>query len=218
MCGRFSLTVNEAELNLRFEIVGGIAPYESRYNCAPTQMLAVITNRREKQLSYFKWGLIPSWAKDPSIGNKMINARAETISEKPSYKVPLRSQRCLVPADGFYEWKQNGRKIPYRIFLKNTRIFSFTGIWDQWKAPDGSLLHSFSIITTAANEFMKSIHERMPVILDPKDEKSWLNETDETKLISLLKPCPPEIMEAYPISDLVNSPRNDVPEVLVRKD
>ena len=216
MCGRFSLTVTEAELNLRFELEGGVAPYESRYNCAPTQMLAVITNQDERQIRYMKWGLIPSWAKDPAIGNKMINARAETIGEKPSYRVPLRSQRCIIPSDGFYEWKQNGRKIPYRIYLKNSRIFTYAGLWDKWKDREGNLVNSFTIITTRANEFMSSIHERMPVILDPTDEKRWLHETDMDSVLSLLKPCPAEIMEAYPVSDLVNSPRNDVPEILLK--
>jgi putative SOS response-associated peptidase YedK len=218
MCGRFSLTVNEAELNLRFQLEGGIAPYDPRYNGAPTQMLAVISNQDERHLSYFKWGLIPSWAKEASIGSKMINARAETITEKPSFRVPLRTQRCLVPSDGFYEWKQNGKKVPYRIFLKEPRIFTFAGIWEKWKAPDGNLVHSFSIITTSANEFMQSIHERMPVILSPEDEKRWLHESDETTLLSLLKPCPSEIMDAYPVSELVNSPRNEGPEVLVRQE
>ncbi len=216
MCGRFSLTVNEAELNLRFETAGGEAPYVSRYNCAPTQMLAVITNRQPGRISYFKWGLIPSWARDPSIGNKMINARAETIAEKPSYRNPLRSQRCLVPADGFYEWKQNGEKVPYRIFLKEPRIFSFAGLWDSWKNPEGNLLHSFTIITTSANEFMQSIHDRMPVILDPGDEKIWLNSENSEVVLSLLRPCSAGKMDAYPVSKLVNSPFNERPEVTER--
>jgi putative SOS response-associated peptidase YedK len=217
MCGRFSLTVNELELNLRFETEGGATPYISRYNCAPTQMMAVISNQNPKQLSYYKWGLIPSWAKEPGIGNKMINARAESITEKPSYRVPLRSQRCLVPADGFYEWKLNGSKIPYRIFLKDIPVFSFAGLWDRWKDPAGNLVHSFTIVTTAANDFMKPIHERMPVILDPKDESLWLNSNSEQQLLSLLKPCSSDIMEAYAISDLVNSPRNDSPEILLKR-
>lgn len=216
MCGRFSLTVTEAELNLRFEISGGKAPYISRYNCAPTQMLAVITGTNPSSLDYYKWGLIPSWAKDPAIGNKLINARAESVSEKPSFRKPLRSQRCLVPADSFFEWKINGNKVPYRIFLKNTRIFSFAGVWDQWESPDGSIIRSFSIITTSANAFMKSIHDRMPVILSQEDESCWLNEQNEQFLVSLLKPCPSEIMEAYPISGLINSPRNEGPELIKR--
>jgi len=217
MCGRFSLTVNEAELNLRFEMAGGEAPYESRYNCAPTQMLAVITNQQPGKISYLKWGLIPSWAKDASIGNKMINARAETITEKPSYRNPLRSRRCLVPADSFYEWKQNGSKVPYRIFLKDTRLFAFAGLWDSWKTPEGEILNSFTIITTEANEFMQSIHQRMPVILHPRDEKLWLGSNNPEEILALLRPFPAERMDAYPVSKLVNSPLNDRPEVIERE-
>lgn len=214
MCGRFSLTVNEAELNEFFETSGGDAPYVARYNCAPTQMLAVITNEKPQQLSYFKWGLIPGWAKDPSIGHKMINARAETLSEKPSYKTALRTRRCLVPADAFYEWRQNGDKIPYRIFLKSSRLFAFAGLWDRWRAPDGSEISSFTIITTGANEFMQAIHNRMPVILNREDEKLWLGSDNAGELLELLKPYPGE-MDAFPVSKLVNSPANDFPEVMV---
>jgi putative SOS response-associated peptidase YedK len=216
MCGRFSLTVNELELNLRFELEGGEVPYISRYNCAPTQMLAVISNHDQQHLQYFKWGLIPGWAKDPSIGFKMINARAETISEKPSFRTPLRSQRCLIPSDGFFEWKQNGRKIPYRIFVKDNPIFAFAGLWDKWKSPDGDIIHSFTIITTAANDFMRSIHERMPVILNKEDEKRWLSPIPESEILSLLQPYPSELMDAYEVSELVNSPRNERPEVVTR--
>ena len=216
MCGRFSLTVNEAELNDFFETSGGEAPYVARYNCAPTQMLAVITNEKPRQLSYFKWGLIPGWAKDPSIGNKMINARAETITEKPSYKNTLRTKRCLVPADAFYEWRQNGDKIPYRIFLKNRRLFAFAGLWDRWKAPDGNEISSFTIITTGANEFMQPIHNRMPVILRREHEKLWLGSNNADELLALLKPYSSEDMDAYPVSKLINSAKNDFPEVIAR--
>ena len=216
MCGRFSLTVNEAELNDFFETSGGEAPYVARYNCAPTQMLAVITNEKPRQLSYFKWGLIPGWAKDPSIGNKMINARAETITEKPSYKNTLRTKRCLVPADAFYEWRQNGDKIPYRIFLKNSRLFAFAGLWDRWKAPDGNEISSFTIITTGANEFMQPIHNRMPVILRREHEKLWLGSNNADELLALLKPYSSEDMDAYPVSKLINSAKNDFPEVIAR--
>ena len=214
MCGRFSLTVNELELNLRFETEGGTAPYISRYNCAPTQMLAVITNQNPKVLSYYRWGLIPSWAKDSSIGNKMINARAETIHEKPSYKSALRTRRCLIPADGFYEWKQQGQKTPYRIFLGHQKIFSMAGLWDEWMSADGTIVHSFTIITTSANEFMKPIHDRMPVILQPSEEELWLHSKNEKEVIPLLRPYDSDKMDAYPISGLINSPRNDHPEVL----
>ena len=158
MCGRFSLTANEAELNLRFELAGGDAPYVPRYNGAPTQMLAVITNENPHKLSYNRWGLIPPWAKDVTIGNKMINARSETIMEKASFKYPLMHRRCLVPSDGFYEWQQDAGKQPYRIFVKNNPIFAMAGLWERWKSPEGNVIESFNIITTDANSFMRSIH------------------------------------------------------------
>jgi putative SOS response-associated peptidase YedK len=214
MCGRFSLTANEAELNLRFELEGGDAPYVPRYNGAPTQLLAVITGEKPQKLSYYRWGLIPPWAKDISIGNKMINARAETITEKASFRTPLFSKRCLVPADGFYEWQQDAGKQPYRIFVKNNALFAMAGLWERWKSPTGEVVESFSIITTEANEFMKPIHNRMPVILKPGDEKIWLNSKDPTQILALLKPYPAEDMDAYPVSKLVNSPRNEAPSII----
>jgi len=214
MCGRFSLTANEAELNLRFELEGGDAPYVPRYNGAPTQLLAVITGEKPQKLSYHRWGLIPPWAKDISIGNKMINARAETITEKASFRTPLFSKRCLVPADGFYEWQQDAGKQPYRIFVKNNALFAMAGLWERWKSPTGEVVESFSIITTEANEFMKPIHNRMPVILKREDEKTWLGSKDSVKILSLLKPYAAEDMDAYPVSKLVNSPRNEAPSII----
>ncbi len=216
MCGRFSLTANEAELNLRFELEGGTAPYVPRYNGAPTQMMAVITGDHPDKLSYQRWGLIPPWAKDISIGSKMINARAETITEKPSFRIPLFSKRCLVPADGFYEWQQNEGKQPFRIFVKDNQLFSMAGLWERWKSPEGHTIESFSIITTEANSFMKAIHNRMPVILKQTDEKTWLESKNSTEIVSLLKPYSGE-MDAYPVSKLVNSPRNDMPVVWVKE-
>lgn len=208
MCGRFSLTANEAELNLRFELEGGTAPYVPRYNGAPTQLLAVITGENPHKLSYHRWGLIPPWAKDISIGNKMINARAETITEKASFRAPLFSKRCLVPADGFYEWQQNDGKQPFRIFVKDNPVFSMAGLWERWKSPEGTVIESFNVITTEANSFMKPIHNRMPVILKRDDEKTWLGSKDSVEILSLLKPYASEEMDAYPVSKLVNSPRN----------
>jgi len=218
MCGRFSLTSNEAELNLRFELEGGTAPYVPRYNGAPSQMLAVITGENPHKLSYHRWGLIPPWAKDISIGNKMINARAETITEKPSFRTPLFSKRCLVPADGFYEWQQDTGKQPYRIFIKDNPIFAMAGLWERWKSPEGPTIESFNIITTEANSFMQPIHSRMPVILKQEDEKIWLGSKDSAEILSLLKPYPPEDMDAFPVSKLVNSPKNDVPLVWVKEE
>ncbi len=213
MCGRFSLTVNEAELNLRFELEGGTAPYVPRYNGAPTQKLAVITGENPHQLSYHRWGLIPPWAKDISIGNKMINARAETITEKASFRIPLFSRRCLVPADGFYEWKQDAGKQPYRIVIMNNPIFAMAGLWERWKAPEGGMLDTFTIITTEANAFMKPIHNRMPVILRRDDENTWLGSKDLEEILSLLRPYASSGMDAFPVSKLLNSPRNEGPEV-----
>ena len=218
MCGRFSLTSNEAELNLRFELEGGTAPYVPRYNGAPTQLLAVITNENPHKLSYHRWGLIPPWAKDISIGNKMINARAETITEKASFRAPLYSKRCLVPADGFYEWQQNEGKQPFRIFVKDNPIFAMAGLWERWKSPEGNMLESFNIITTEANSFMKPIHNRMPVILKPEDEKIWLGSKNSAEILSLLKPYPPEDMDAFPVSKLVNSPRNEGIQVWAKEE
>ena len=216
MCGRFSLTANEAELNLRFELEGGEAPYVPRYNGAPTQLLAVITGESPHRLSYHRWGLIPPWAKDISIGNKMINARAETITEKASFRTPLFSRRCLVPADGFYEWQQDAGKQPYRIFVKSNTLFAMAGLWERWKSPEGEMVESFNIITTEANEFMKPIHNRMPVILKRADEKTWLESRDSAEILSLLRPYAAGDMDAYPVSKLVNSPRNEGPEVWVQ--
>lgn len=219
MCGRFSLTTNEAILNERFSLAGGSEPYVARYNCAPTQKLAVIINEEPRRLRFFRWGLIPFWAKDEKIGSKLINARAEGIDEKPSYRNAFRIRRCLVPADGFYEWKNENGKTPYRITLKNNILFALAGIWETWKNPEGKSVNTFSIITTQANELMRPIHDRMPVILPLEMEGRWLTEqinskVDEELLKSLLIPFPSDQMQAYEVSKLVNSPRNDNPALL----
>ena len=190
------------------------AIYKARYNCAPSQALAVITNEEPETLNFFRWGLIPSWADDPSIGYRMINAKAETICEKPSYRNAFRNRRCLVPADSFFEWKKNHDRIPYRILLKDQSPFSMAGIWDKWKDPDGNIIHSFSIITTSPNPLMEKIHARMPVILKRGDERLWLGNTGPDELLGLLKPYPAEAMTSYPISRLVNDPKNDTEEIL----
>lgn len=214
MCGRYSFAIDDELIKERFGVTVRSAIYKARYNCAPTQELAVISNDQPGELQFFHWGLIPFWAKDPSVGNRLINAKAETITEKPSFKNAFRRRRCLVPADGFYEWKRNGTKIHYRIVLKNGAPFAMAGIWEQWDHGEGPPVFSFSIITTAPNELMAPIHDRMPVILMPEEEQRWLSDTDETNLISLLKPYPAERMTAFPVSNLVNSPGNDNPEVI----
>jgi len=214
MCGRYSFAVEDELIRERFGVTVRSAVYKARYNCAPAQDLAVITNEEPDTLNFFRWGLIPSWAKDVSIGNKLINARAETVMEKTSFRNAFRKRRCLVPADGFFEWKKNGGKIPFRIILKNRGPFSMAGIWEQWDGPGGEAIRSFSILTTSPNLLMEKIHSRMPVILQPQDEKLWLGHAKEDELAGLLRPFPEELMAAYPVSSLVNSPRNDTPEIL----
>jgi putative SOS response-associated peptidase YedK len=215
MCGRFSIAAPVGPIENRFDIEIGFN-YTPRFNCAPTQNIPVISNQEPDVLSFYRWGLIPVWAKDKKIGNSLINARAETITEKPAFKNSFRRKRCLVPADGFYEWKRTAakQKIPYRIVMKDEGLFAMAGIWDSWKDEEDAIVHSFSIITTAPNELMRDIHDRMPVILELKDEKTWLLENDQDVLIGLLRPFPHELMKAYPVSALVNSPANDVPEVM----
>jgi putative SOS response-associated peptidase YedK len=176
----------------------------------------VITNTKPDQVSFFKWGLIPFWAKDEKIGNKLINAKSETILEKPSFKNSFKRKRCLVLSDGFFEWKKiNAKeKIPYRIFLEEEPLFAMAGIWDTWKNPEGNQVYSFSILTTSANKLMENIHNRMPVILDREGEKQWLADRNPDELLKLFEPFPADKMTAYPISKLVNSPVNDKPEIL----
>ncbi|MDZ7742625.1 MAG: SOS response-associated peptidase [Bacteroidota bacterium] len=215
MCGRYQMSVKKDDIVIRFKVEVYEKLYRPSYNCAPSQKLPVITNLEQSKLNYFRWGLIPFWAKDIKIGNKMINAKAETIDQKPSFKNSFKRKRCLVPGNGFYEWRKEGNeKIPCRIFLKNNELFSFAGIWDTWKDAEGREINSFSIITTEPNELMEKIHRRMPVILHESSEKSWLNQEDPAILKELLKPYPSEKMLAYPVSKAVNSPVNNSEEVV----
>lgn len=215
MCGRYSFAPDLKIVNEHYDISVNDGDLTPNYNCAPSQLLPVITNDKSIGFNFFRWGLIPFWAKDISIGNKLINTRSETILEKPSFRNAFRQRRCLVPADAFYEWKQEVKeKIPYRIFLKNQNIFSMAGIWEKCKLPNGETIFSFAIITTQPNTLMTKIHNRMPVILDKKGEDLWINNTDEKELTNLLKPFPAEQMTAYRISNLVNSPRNNSPKII----
>jgi len=215
MCGRYSFILEDELIRERFGVTVRSAIYKARYNCAPTQDLAVISDEDPGTLSFYRWGLIPFWAKDISIGNKLINAKSETILEKPSFKASFRNKRCLVPADGYYEWKKGKEKIPYRITLKGQLPFSFAGIWDKWTIADGEIIHSFSILTIASPPKMEQIHDRMPVILDRKNEKKWLERTGDSDLLGLLRPYPTEKLTAYPVSKIVNSTRNEFAEILV---
>jgi putative SOS response-associated peptidase YedK len=221
MCGRFTLTVDPDQLREAMpwlEIPSGLRP---RYNIAPSQPIAVVANNAENRLDFFAWGLIPSWAKDTQIGNRMINARAETLSDKPSFRNAYRRKRCLILADGFYEWKaevKDGKqiKIPMYIRMMDGRPFAFAGLWDLWNSTDGSQIYSATIITTEPNEILKPIHNRMPVILPAETYPTWLtpSEMAAEKLQHLLKPYPPDLMTFYPVSRRVNDPANDNPDVI----
>lgn len=218
MCGRYSFAPELKIVNEHYDITIRDGEIEQNYNCAPSQKLPVISNDQPGVLSNYVWGLIPFWAKDKSIGYKMINARGETLTEKPAYKNAFKSRRCLIPADAFYEWKKTPggkEKIPYRIFLSEQAVFSMAGIWESWKNPDGEIIRSFSIVTISPNELMAEIHDRMPVILSKEDEKIWLESNDHEKLKKLIKPYPAKKMDAYRISALVNSPRNNSPEIIL---
>ncbi len=219
MCGRFTLTVDPADLQQAFPQYTFLAEGKPRFNIAPSQPVLTLPNTRALAAEYFTWGLIPSWAKDPSIGSRLINARAETLAEKPSFRGGFKHKRCLIFADGFYEWQsQPGTKtkIPYYIHLKSGLPFTFAGLWDEWHAPDGALVKSCTIITTAPNALMATLHNRMPVILPPSAREQWLDPDPQKPeaLQPLLIPYPADEMTTHPVSTLVNSPANDRPELV----
>jgi putative SOS response-associated peptidase YedK len=222
MCGRYTQTTDLETLKKRFGFVVSGVRLEPRYNIAPSQEAPVVVREDEKILKIMRWGLVPYWAKDESIGYKMINARAETLTQKPSFKKSLKEKRCLVLADGFYEWRKTekkGVKIPMRFVLKSREPFALAGLWDVWQKPDGKLLLSFTIITTEANDLMREVHDRMPVILRREYEDMWLDPDLKyvDKLLPLLAPYPSDMMEGYEVSTLVNSPKNDTPECIKPK-
>lgn len=217
MCGRFTLYQPLQVLFDYFYIQDIALDYEPRYNIAPSQsVLAVVSDGKQNRLGYLKWGLIPRWAKDPSIGPKLINARAETLREKPSFKESYQKRRCLIPADGFYEWKKEADgKAPLYIRLHRQPLFSFAGLWERWTSPTGEQISTCTIITTKPNELMRDIHQRMPVILNREQERIWLDRTaDRNALEQCLRPYPAEEMEAYEVSRAVNSPRSDGRELI----
>ncbi|MCC9168646.1 SOS response-associated peptidase [Pontibacter harenae] len=216
MCGRYSVTPKAKGETKAAKLLEKHLQ-ESHYNAAPSQKLPVVTNTQPDAIQFFSWGLQPFWAKDVKSVKRSINARAETITEKPSFRNLFKSKRCLVPTDGFFEWQVTPQgKVPHRILLKNEELFSFAGLWDEWlDKSTGEVLHTYTIITTEANELMKPIHDRMPVILSPDEEELWLDEhKPQEDLLSLLKPFDADRMKAYPVSPLVNSPLNNVPEVI----
>ena len=219
MCGRFTRTQSIPTLAKEFGIVEVNSDLRPSYNIAPTQEVAVIVTAGVKTLVPVRWGLVPSWAKDVSVGSKMINARAETVSEKPAYRNAFKKRRCLVVADGFYEWQSiAGAKRPIHIRFKSGKPFGFAGLYETWNSPEGEEITTCTIITTEANELMRPIHERMPVIIPKEKEDLWLDPKTEEQalLLGLLKPYPADQMEAYPVSKKVNSPRNNSPDCLTR--
>ena len=219
MCGRFTQSASPEVVAQQFALVEPPL-FTPRYNIAPSQPIAAIriapdTTRRE--LVMLRWGLIPSWAKDPKIGNQCINAKAETVAEKPSFRSAFKKRRCLVIATGFYEWQVQGRtKQPMWIGLRSQRSFAFAGLWEHWKPAEGELLETCTIITTEPNDLMAPIHNRMPVILAPTAYDQWLDPTFQQvePLHALLRPYPSEELTAYPVSTMVNNTRHDVPQCL----
>jgi putative SOS response-associated peptidase YedK len=222
MCGRYSLRVEMEELLTYYGLIQSSYAYTPRYNIAPGQSItALIDSNGTRRVGPLRWGLVPAWASDERIGNKMINARAETLSEKPAFRQSFSRRRCIIPADGYYDWKKETKQ-PYRIIMNDKSIFSLAALYDSWITPDGSKLHSCTIITTKSNDILSTIHDRMPVILAKKHHDIWLDRgtTDITLLQPLLIPFPNEQMTAYPVSPMVGNVKNDEPaclEPLVQK-
>lgn len=214
MCGRFTLTQPAQAVAERFGVQLMLFKPSPRYNIAPSQPVAVVVQNGERRLEVCQWGLVPFWAKDPEIGNRLINARAETLAEKPAFKYSLTRRRCLIPADGFYEWRKEGnRRVPVYIRRRDGGLFAFAGLWDEWQSPDGSPLRTCTIITTEPNALIATIHNRMPAILKPEHEALWLDPSlkDPTQLLRMLQAYPEAELEAYPVPPRVNNPNSDDP-------
>ena len=219
MCGRFSLIMDLWELGQRFQFDASDLTVKSAYNVAPTQNVLTVVGGDTRQGMLMRWGLIPYWAKDISLGSRMFNARAETVAEKPAFRDALRKKRCLILADGFYEWQRTrAAKRPMRAVMRSGEPFAFAGLWSIWRGPNGDRISSCSIITTVPNDLLRPIHDRMPVILPEEQEEFWLDVSveDSNALTSVLTPYPAHAMEMYEVSTLVNSTNNDGPEVIAR--
>ncbi len=222
MCGRYTITVEEEIFFARFKILQNGGQFTPRYNVAPTQNnpVVLVNEKNQRIMARMKWGLIPFWAKDESIGYKMINARLETLTQKPSFKTAFVKRRCLVPADGYYEWNKTGsskKKQPFRVVLKSRELFAFAGLWDEWKNEEGEKIQSYTIITTEADSLVAKIHPRMPVILRPENEDKWIDPAlnDVKAIEKLLRPYPSDSMEMYEVSPLVGRTNIDM-ESLIR--
>ncbi len=220
MCGRFTLRASVNVVAEQFALFEA-GPFEPRFNIAPSQPVPVIRLSRDpeprRELAWLRWGLIPPWAKDPAIGNRMINARAETVAEKPAYRAAFKQQRCLIAADGFYEWQRMGKsRQPYFIRMHDDRPFGFAGLWESWQAPDSSRIESCTILTTEPNDLLRPIHNRMPVIVGPDQYDAWLDPAAPKPdlLESLGRPHPSDSMTAIAVGKYVNSPAHDDPKCI----
>lgn len=214
MCGRFVLATTAQAVQQEFNLAS-LPELAPRYNIAPTQPVPIITNDKPDALTIVQWGLIPSWAKDTKMASTLINARAETVAEKPSFRTAFKYRRCLIPATGFYEWQQDKDKQPYYIHLKDREVFGFAGLWEVWRNPEGDEVWTCSIITTEPNDLISKYHHRMAVILKQDDYSTWLDkETSSGELQTLLSAYPADNMEIYPISKAVNRPMNDNPTLI----
>lgn len=218
MCGRFTLATPATQLATQFQLAA-VPDIVARYNIAPTQQVAAVrATEAGRELALLRWGLVPSWAKDLSMGAKLINARSETAAEKPAFRSAMRQRRCIIPADGFYEWQaQAGGKQPFHIRLADHGTFGLAGLWEQWKSPEGSWVQSCTILTTSANSLMQPLHDRMPVILPPERYDLWLDPGlhDVAPLQELLAPFPAEALVAVPVSKAVNKVGNDGPSLIL---
>ncbi|HEX7503632.1 MAG TPA: SOS response-associated peptidase [Syntrophales bacterium] len=217
MCGRFTLVSPFVAVTERFH-ASAPPDLRPRYNIAPGQDILCVIRKGERRLEPLRWGLIPYWAKDPAIGNRLINARAETLAEKPSFRDAFLKRRCLVVADGFFEWRPEGkRKVPVYIILKSKMPFGIAGLYETWTAPDGNELRTCTIITTDANDLVRPLHDRMPVILREDVEDRWLDPAEASceRLSSFLRPYPSGEMTAYDVSHAVNNTRHDAPDCIL---
>jgi putative SOS response-associated peptidase YedK len=214
MCGRYTLKTPASELQQEFSLPEPLTTEPARYNIAPSQPVPIVLDGNPPRLERVRWGLIPFWAKDEKVGYKMINARSETLTQKPAYREAVQKRRCLVPADGFFEWRAGPQgRIPMYIRRRGGLPFAFAGLYDTWRPKDRAPIRSCTIVTTAANPLVAPVHDRMPVILTRSQYARWLGpgELSEAELEQLLKPHPAEEMEAFEVSTLVNSPKNDLP-------
>lgn len=215
MCGRYVFQPQK-DFGLRFELEDNLI-LKPNYNVSPGQFQPVITQNIKKKVSEKRWGLVPSWSKDPKIGFRLINARGETVNQKPSFRKAFKYQRCLIPANGFFEWQTlaNKSKIPFYFFLDDKSIFAFAGLYETWHNPQGGELSTYTIITTEPNDLVKTVHDRMPVILPKNLESAWLDpKTSETDLLSFLKPFPDQHMSYYKVSDRLNKSSENDPHLI----